>query len=49
MEAVWGYDFYGDLRTVDTHIKKIREKVKGERNFIVTVWGVGYKFDAGAK
>ncbi|MDA8441434.1 MAG: response regulator transcription factor [Peptococcaceae bacterium] len=49
METVWGYDFYGDLRTVDTHIKKIREKVKVERNYIATVWGVGYKFDPGAK
>ncbi len=49
METVWGYDYYGDLRTVDTHIKKIREKIKGERSYIVTVWGVGYKFDAGAK
>lgn len=47
METVWGYDFYGDARTVDTHIKKLREKldypeVKG---MLVTVWGVGYKFD----
>ncbi|HEX3015423.1 MAG TPA: response regulator transcription factor [Desulfobacteria bacterium] len=49
METVWGYDFYGDLRTVDTHIKKIREKVRGERNYIATVWGVGYKFEPGAK
>lgn len=49
METVWGYDFYGDLRTVDTHIKKIREKLQAERNYIATVWGVGYKFDPGAK
>lgn len=49
METVWGYDFYGDLRTVDTHVKKIREKIHAERNYIGTVWGVGYKFDAGAK
>ncbi|HZW83437.1 MAG TPA: response regulator transcription factor [Candidatus Deferrimicrobium sp.] len=48
METVWGYDFYGDLRTVDTHIKKIREKIK-ERNYISTVWGVGYKFEPGVK
>jgi len=49
METVWGYDFYGDLRTVDTHIKKIREKLQAERNYVGTVWGVGYKFDLGAK
>jgi two-component system, OmpR family, response regulator ResD len=48
METVWGYDFYGDLRTVDTHIKKIREKIR-DRNYISTVWGVGYKFEPGVK
>ncbi len=48
LEHVWGYDFYGDLRTVDTHIKKLREKISryGEdASYIVTVWGVGYKFE----
>lgn len=49
METVWGYDFYGDLRTVDTHVKKVREKLQAERNYIATVWGVGYKFDPSAK
>lgn len=47
LEQVWGYDFLGDIRTVDTHIKKIRakfEKVNCEA--IHTVWGVGYKFEA---
>ncbi|WP_406678162.1 response regulator transcription factor [Moorella sp. ACPs] len=47
LEKVWGYDFYGDLRTVDTHIKNLREKLGRERGFITTVWGVGYKFEVG--
>ncbi|MHB1419461.1 MAG: response regulator transcription factor [Bacillota bacterium] len=48
LELVWGYDFFGDLRTVDTHIKKLREKLSrktGSQKFIHTVWGVGYKFE----
>jgi len=47
LENVWGYDFYGDLRTVDTHINRLRDKltVEGLRQPIVTVWGVGYKFE----
>lgn len=47
MEMVWGYDFYGDARTVDTHVKKIREKLSHPevRSMLATVWGVGYKFD----
>lgn len=48
LEHVWGYDFYGDFRTVDTHIKKLREKLSrygGSANLIATVWGVGYKFE----
>ncbi len=46
METVWGYDFYGDARTVDTHIKKLREKLdQSVRGMVATVWGVGYKFD----
>lgn len=47
METVWGYDFYGDARTVDTHIKKLREKLNhpAVRGMLVTVWGVGYKFE----
>ena len=49
LRAVWGYDFYSDLRTVDTHIKRVRKKFDkispkvAQR--IVTVWGIGYKFD----
>ncbi|MDW7674293.1 MAG: response regulator transcription factor, partial [Bacillota bacterium] len=47
LESVWGYDFFGDVRTVDTHVKKIREKLRScsENQFISTVWGVGYKFE----
>ncbi|MDP4127259.1 MAG: response regulator transcription factor [Bacillota bacterium] len=47
METVWGYDFYGDARTVDTHVKKLREKLAHPevKKMLVTVWGVGYKFD----
>jgi len=46
LEQVWGFDFFGDSRTVDVHVKRIREKL-GERDEwqIKTVWGVGYKFD----
>jgi len=50
LEHVWGYDFYGDLRTVDTHVKKLREKLSrfGEAAaYLITVWGVGYKFEVG--
>jgi DNA-binding response OmpR family regulator len=49
LENVWGYDFYGESRTVDVHIKRIREKLdaKGPHPAwqIKTVWGVGYKFE----
>ena len=47
LEQVWGFDFFGDSRTVDVHVKRIREKL-GERTEwqIKTVWGVGYKFEA---
>lgn len=45
LNKVWGYDFYGDDRTVDTHIKMLRNSVKDYRKFIVTVRGIGYKFD----
>ena len=46
LEAVWGYDYYGDTRTIDVHIKRIREKLEPAEGpwRIVTVWGVGYKF-----
>lgn len=46
LESVWGYQFYGDERTVDVHIKRLRKKVGTDTQpFFHTVWGVGYKFD----
>ncbi|MDW0109948.1 response regulator transcription factor [Sporosarcina aquimarina] len=46
LERVWGFDFYGDDRTVDVHIKRLRTKVSGiGASVLHTVWGVGYKFD----
>ncbi|QGU96134.1 response regulator [Clostridium bovifaecis] len=43
LSTVWGYDFIGDSRTIDTHIKKLREKLKFCEKYLITVWGVGYK------
>ncbi|MBC6315399.1 response regulator transcription factor [Listeria grandensis] len=46
LEQVWGYQFYGDERTVDVHIKRLRQKIATEAHpFLHTIWGVGYKFD----
>ncbi len=45
LEEVWGYDFYGDDRTVDTHIKMLRNSIGQYRKFIITLRGMGYKFD----
>lgn len=45
LDNVWGIDFFGDSRTVDVHIKRIREKFSHEKWSIKTVWGVGYKFE----
>ena len=47
LNNVWGYDFFGDARTVDTHIKQLREKIGKDNKFIKTVWGTGYKFNLG--
>ncbi|SKC47502.1 response regulator transcription factor [Maledivibacter halophilus] len=44
LNQVWGYDFVGDLRTVDTHVKQLREKLGIYKKYIKTVWGTGYKF-----
>jgi two-component system response regulator ResD len=47
LELVWGYDFIGDIRTVDVHVKNVRKKLdQPDREYIHTVWGVGYKFEA---
>lgn len=47
LEHVWGFDFYGDSRTVDVHVKRLREKIELENQSwqLKTVWGVGYKFE----
>ena len=47
LENVWDFDYYGDTRTVDVHVKRIREKIESDENKwkIKTVWGVGYKFE----
>lgn len=47
LDKVWGFDYYGDSRTVDVHIKRLREKINGvsDQWSLKTVWGVGYKFD----
>lgn len=45
LKDVWGYDYYGDDRTVDTHVKMLRSSIKEFRKFIVTLRGVGYKFE----
>lgn len=46
LDHIWGYEYAGDTRTVDVHIKRLREKIKDRQNWsLTTVWGVGYKFD----
>jgi DNA-binding response OmpR family regulator len=45
LNAVWGYDYYGDLRTVDTHIKRVRQKLGSSSEMICTIRGAGYKFE----
>lgn len=46
LNKIWGYDFYGDDRTIDTHIKMLRNNLKQYRSIIVTVRGMGYKFES---
>jgi two-component system response regulator ResD len=45
LNAVWNYDYYGDARTIDTHVKKLRSKMGEKGNLIKTIWGMGYKFE----
>ncbi|WP_039657312.1 response regulator transcription factor [Clostridium tyrobutyricum] len=49
LDYVWGLDYYGDLRTVDTHVKRLREKLGAKAYLITTIRGVGYKFDIKGK
>lgn len=45
LDSVWSYDYFGDARTIDTHVKKLRSKMGAKGDYIKTVWGVGYKFE----
>jgi len=47
LRDIWGYDFYGDDRTIDTHIKMLRSNLGPYRDYVVTMRGIGYKFEAG--
>ena len=46
LNSVWNYDYFGDARTIDTHVKKLRAKMGDRGSYIHTIWGMGYKFDA---
>jgi DNA-binding response OmpR family regulator len=49
LDQIWGYEYIGDTRTVDVHIKRLREKIKDHENWrIATIWGIGYKFEVRA-
>ena len=45
LNHVWNYDYFGDARTIDTHVKKLRSKLGAKGEYIKTIWGMGYKFD----
>lgn len=45
LNHVWNYDYFGDARTIDTHVKKLRSKLGGKGDYIKTIWGMGYKFE----
>jgi DNA-binding response regulator srrA len=45
LNHVWNYDYFGDARTIDTHVKKLRAKMGKKGEYIKTIWGMGYKFD----
>ena len=45
LNNVWSYDYYGDARTIDTHVKKLRSKMETKGDYIKTIWGMGYKFE----
>ena len=46
LNHVWNYDYFGDARTIDTHVKKLRSKLGDKGDLIHTIWGMGYKFEA---
>ncbi|WP_072526100.1 response regulator transcription factor [Clostridium sp. Marseille-P3244] len=46
LNNVWNYDYFGDARTIDTHVKKLRSKLGDKGEYIKTIWGMGYKFEA---
>ena len=48
LNNVWNYDYFGDARTIDTHVKKLRSKLGEKGNYIKTIWGMGYKFEVEA-
>ncbi len=48
LNNVWNYDYFGDARTIDTHVKKLRSKMGPKGDFIKTIWGLGYKFEVDA-
>lgn len=45
LNKVWNYDYFGDVRTIDTHVKKLRSKLGEQGEYIKTIWGMGYKFE----
>ncbi|MCD7818698.1 MAG: response regulator transcription factor [Lachnospiraceae bacterium] len=45
LNSVWNYDYFGDARTIDTHVKKLRSKMGDKGDYIRTIWGMGYKFE----
>ena len=45
LNNVWNYDYFGDARTIDTHVKKLRKKLGDKGDCIKTIWGMGYKFE----
>ncbi|HIR13157.1 MAG TPA: response regulator transcription factor [Candidatus Choladousia intestinavium] len=45
LNSVWNYDYFGDARTIDTHVKKLRSKLGSKGEYIKTIWGMGYKFE----
>ena len=47
LNHVWNYDYFGDARTIDTHVKKLRSKMGEKGEYIKTIWGMGYKFEVG--